>query len=299
LIERAEEIVGETGSLIGERYLEHARELQARAWEAYRGQNYSSTRKLTLAAREQALKAIGAVQVADYNISTVRRQIDQTDELLKRARDEVGIARNQQVLSLLETARKIQIEAKEFFRSNNLKIALKATLRARETANRAADMADNSLAAEDELHRTDDLIAKAADRAKALGSNGRIQDMLDDAETIQAEAYEKLTSGRLRAAVRQTLRVRDLTKKALRQMEEDIQPERIERFLLQTERMISEVADVLAESPDDTAAGLLEIAEEHHRRATEAFSEGDTQTAIVEAKAARELITKARNMVQD
>ncbi len=298
LIERAEEVVKETGSVAGEGYLEHARELQFRAWEAFRGNSFGQTRMLTLAAREQAMKAIGAVQVSDYNSSTVRRQMDQTDDVLTRARDRIGSSTNQTAISLLEMANDIQAEAKEFLRGNSLKIALKATLKARETANRAVDMEGNSLKVENELGRTDELVDKVWTRARELGSNGSVRSALERAESIQLTAHEEFRSGNLRAAMTRTLRAREQSKKALKLMEKDYQPERIERFLEQTGKLISGLRERLLETPNAEAAGLIEVAVEHQNRAMGAYSAGDLETAMVEAKAARELADRAQELIE-
>jgi hypothetical protein len=300
IIERADEVVKETGSEIGLSYLEHARELQGRAWEAHRGEAYGMSRKLTFAAREQAQKAIGAVQVSDYNAATVGRQIERTDDLLSRARDKVGQTGSQKAVSLLESAIKTQIEAKEFFRGNSLRIALKATLKARESAAQAVDIAGsdryNAYLVERELHRTDELIAKAADIGEELGSNGVIRGLLENAREMQSQAYVSYRSDNMRTAMNKTSRAREITRKALMGMEKDFQPERIERFLHHSDRLISEVREVLSEIPNAERERLLETAIEHQDAASAAFSRGDLQTAIVEAKAARELVNKAQNL---
>ena len=299
ILERAEEGVKETGSLIGQGSLEHARELLARAWEAYRGGTHDQTRKLTLAAREQALKAIGAVQVSDYNVSTVRRQIDQTDEILRRARDKIGASINQTAISLLEIALGIQVEAHGFLRGNRLKIALKATLKARETVNRALDIAGSSLTVEKELRRTDELIDRARSRALELGSNGSVRDAIEGARSTQLKAREEYESGNLKAARTRTMKARDLSRKALKLMERDFQPQRIERFLDQTDRIISELGERLSESPHAGAGRLLDVAIQHQKRAREAYSTGGMETVMVEAKAARELADEARSLFGD
>ena len=300
IIERADEIVKETGSEIGLSYLEHARELQARAWEAHRGGAYGMSRKLTFAAREQAQKAIGAVQVSDYNGATVGRQIERTDDVLKRAQDKVGLTGSRKASSLLESAIKTQIEAREFFRGNRLRIALKATLKARESAARSIEIAGadrfNAYSVEREFHRTDELIAKATDMAEELGSNGAIRGLLENAREMQSQAYMSFRSDNMRAAMNETSRAREITRKALKRMEKDFQPERIERFLHHNDRLISEVSEVLSEIPDAEAEKLLETAIEHQETANAAFSRGDLQTAIVEAKAARELVNKAKSL---
>lgn len=301
LIERAEEVVRETGSQIGQSYLDHAYELQALAKGAYDGNRYQQTRKLTLAAREQARRAIGAVQESNNNPNTVDRQIERTDEIIKRAQDIVGVVDNQKAVSLLEIAVTTQLEAKEFFKDNRLKIALTATLKSCEMAKRAIDLAesdrDDKSLVERELHRTDELIVRAVDRADRLGSNGTVSELLQGAEDIQITAHDDLRAGKLRAAMDRTGRARDVTNKALKRMEEDIKPERIRKYIEQTDRLISRAKESLLESPNSEAEKLLDTAIGYQTNASSSFSENSLETAMVEAKAARELVNKALTLI--
>lgn len=301
LIERAEEVVRETGSEIGQSYLDHAYELQALAKDAYKGNRYQMTRKLTLAAREQATKAIGAVQESNNNASTVDRQIERTDEIIRRAQDVVSVVDNQKAASLLETALSTQLEAREFLKDGRLKIALTATLKARELAKKTIESAESDRGGkglvERELHRTDELIVRAVDRADRLGSNGTVGELLQGAKEIQTTAYDDFRAGKLRAAMDRTERARDVTNKALKQIEEDVTPERVGKYIDQTERLISQAKELLLESPNSEAEKLLETAESYQTNASSSFSENSFETAIVEAKAARELVNKALTLI--
>ena len=303
MIERADEAVKEAGSVIGSLHLKRAIRLQDNAKEAFQEIAFRKAIKLTLSARQQAKKAVGAVQASDNNSNKVQREIEQTDDILERANEMVRHSTSQKVSSILEAAIKTQVGAKEFFRNHRLMIALKATLKARDTAKRAVDLAgsnrNNTAHVERELQRTDDLISRATDKAAEFGVGETIHRMLENAKGAQSKAYEKLRSGHLVAAMNQTMRARELTNKALKQMEKAVQPKRVEKYLQQNDRLISDIRDMLSESPNSEAERLLEAALDHQKAARDAYSDGQIQTVIVEAKAARELTNKARNLIED
>ncbi|MBU1319787.1 MAG: hypothetical protein KKG33_09595 [candidate division Zixibacteria bacterium] len=302
LIDRAADAVREAGSVIGYQHLERAVELQRGARDAYREGTHRRASTLTLMAREQAKKAIGAIQMSDENSSLVSREIERTDDVLKKAHDQVRESNDQNAVSLLERASKTQTDGKEFFRGNRLKIALKATLKARDTAKKAIEIAgrqpNQTNRLRREIDRTDDLIAKALERATQLESNGQVHMLLENARASQLIARERFESGDHQSALNQTTRARDVAKQALAKMETDVQPERIEKLLQQNDRLIENLRDRLHDSPNANASELIDVAVGHQSRAKEALSSGKHNVSIVEAKAARDLAERARDMME-
>jgi hypothetical protein len=303
LIDRATEAVREAGSIIGQQHLDRAVVLQRKAHESHRSGMYRRASTLTIMAREQAKKAIGAIQLADRNSGIVRREIERTDDLLNNAQDLIRDSQSQKTASLLEQAIKTQTEGKEFFHGNRLKIALKATLKARETARKAIDIAgirsDQASQLQREISRTDELIARAAERADELGVDGQVHVLLDNARQAQQIAKERLEALNYRIALSQTKKARESAKEALSKMESDVQPERIDKMLQQNDRLVESVREMLREHPNAKASELVDVAANHLRKAKEALAKGKDDIAIVEAKAARDLAERARNMVNN
>jgi len=219
LIERAADAVREAGSIIGSQHLDRAVELQHGARNAFRSGTHRRASTLTLMAREQAKRAIGSIQMSNENSSLVRRAIERTDDVLKKAHDQVRESKNQNAVSLLERASKTQADGKEFFRGNRLKIALKATLKARDTARKAINVAGQQSGQTNrlrrEIDRTDDLIAKAMERATQLKSNGQVHMRLENARASQLIARERFESGNYQNALNQTTKAREAAKQAL------------------------------------------------------------------------------------
>jgi hypothetical protein len=256
---------------------------------------------LTFMAREQAKKAIGAIQMADQNSNIVRREIERTDDVLSNAQDLIRESQSQKAGSLLEQAVRTQTEGKEFLHGNRLKIALKATLKARETARKATDIAgiksDRASQLHREIDRTDELIAKAAQRADELGVDGQVHRLLDNAREAQQLAKTQFEVLNYKIALKQTNKARESAKEALSKMESDLQPDRIDKMIQQNDHLVENVREMLRENKNAKASEFIDVATDHQRRAKDALANGKDDIAIVEAKAARELAERARDMV--
>jgi len=301
LIERATEAVREAGSIIGEQHLERAIALQSNARGAHRSGMYRRASTLTFMAREQAKKAIGAIQLADQNSNIVRREIERTDDVLNNSQDIIRDSQSEKAASLMEQAMKTQTEGKEFLHRNRLKIALKATLKARETARKAIDLAgirsDQTGQLQKEIGRTDELIARAAERAEELGVDGQIHMLLENARKSQEYARERYEARSYQTALKQTNNARERAKEALSKMESDVQPARIEKMIEQNDQLVETVREMLREGPNAKASELIDVASDHQKKAKDALAKGKDDIAIVEAKAARELAERAREMI--
>lgn len=303
VLERAREAVRESGSAIAEQHLNNALKLQSAAWERYRSNRLAQAANLTRNAREQAMKAIGIVQSADQSNQMVRREIERTDELIRKSEERVKASHNEKAYSLLESAQKTQTEAREFFRGNRIKIALTATMNARETARKAFELADAVENSQDridrELDRTEQLIRKAREMAAEMDVDDNIEILLQRAEEMEGNARAEYGEKRFRVALERTQQARELALDALKLMEQEIQPERLKRFLEKTDQEIERLRTELTQTPNSHAERLLDTAVQHQERARAAFAADDSRKALVEAKAARELVVKATDLIVD
>jgi len=302
IIERATEAVNESGSLIAQQHLERAITLQRAAWEAYHSNQLLRAAQFTKNARNQAKKAIGILQNAEQNHGIVMRELERTDDEITRSRDVVRQSGSDNAFAVLESSIKVQTEAKEYFRSNRLKISLTATLKARETARKANDLAAFVLEASDrlesELAKTDNLIETALEVATDLGVNGSALDLIHQAQEIQRQAHAEFKSGRLRASKILTDRARSLAQRALNEMETQLQPGRVKSFIEKTEAIILEAREFLDVHSNSQAENLLDKAEEHQASAQSSLASENVKKAIVEAKAARDLANRALNLLE-
>ncbi len=303
VIERAQEAVRESGSAIAEQHLNNALKLQTAAWDRYRSNRLIQAANLTRNAREQAMKAIGIVQSADQNNQMVRREIERTDELIRKSEERVRVSRNEKAYSLIESAQKTQTEAREFFRSNRIKIALTVTMNARETARKAFELADAIENSQDrlerELDRTEQFIRKARETAAEMEVGDNTEVLLQRAEEIQGRARAEFGAKQFGIALERTKQARELALNALKLMEQEIQPERLRRFLEKTDKEIERLRTKLSQNPKAQGERLLDAAVQHQESARAALAANDLRRAVVEAKAARELVAKAIDLIVD
>ncbi|MCK4427375.1 MAG: hypothetical protein KAW16_02710 [candidate division Zixibacteria bacterium] len=159
VIERAKEAVAESRNPKAQYLLKLAMDLQGRAKEAFGGERFWLAAKLTLRAREKAFEAIGVTKRSEENENLVLKAIERTDRIIAKAKEKIFLTDNQRAFSLLEVTIRNQQRAKEFYHEHKLKVALKLTLKARESAQKSIELAEqkNKLErfARKELDRTD------------------------------------------------------------------------------------------------------------------------------------------------
>lgn len=302
LIERAADAVRAAGSVEGRERIERAYELQKLAWQAYRFGFSRKALALTKSAREQAEKALALAQTTSTSNGAIERELDRTDEILAKARDIIGSCQDQKAISLYERAASTQTEARGYYRGNRLRIALRASLNARETCKRSIEICSRPDAHSDEveaeLRRTDELILRAAETSSELPVVGPVAKLLEDARAIQSSAWESFKLGNLKTALAQTLKAREVALKALKALETESKPERVLRLIESTDKLISKVREGLSDSPDAEVDKLADAAVEHQKRASDLLEKGDIEAAMVDAKAAQELARKALDMIE-
>lgn len=301
IILRATDAVREAGSAIGKQHVERAKDIQVQAKDRYRLGMLSSSLKLTLNAREQAEKAVTAIRASNENSNTVRREIERTEEALNRAHDKIHSSGSARAESLFDQAVQTQSDAKEFFRGNRLRMALKATLTARDYGRRAVELAgsreDNTSRVEREIERTADLIEKARTRIDGLQNREQAEETLARAADLLDNARMELKAGNLRLAAGQTLKARNAAMMVLQLADGAVRPERIEKLLEKNDRLIEDIRESLEQPVDPTIKALFDVAVDHQMTARQAFADGNFEGAVVEAKAALSLLNKVLDSI--
>lgn len=178
-IERAKEAVVESRNPKAQNLLELAMNLQRRAKETFWEERFRLAPKLTLRAREKAFEAIGVTKRTEENESLVLKAVERTDHKIAKAKEKAFLTDNPRAFSLLEVAIRNQQRAKELYHEHKLKVVLKLTLKAKESAQKSVDLADRKNRQErfarKELERTDKLIDKALSLIKESGqTNARL-----------------------------------------------------------------------------------------------------------------------------
>ncbi len=307
VIQRAKEAVWESRNLKAENLLKMADKLQERARNEFRMIRYRLAVELTLKARTKAYEAIGFTKKDEENENLVLKAIERTDQIISKAREEAGGLENRRIFSLLEMAINNQQKAKEFFKEHRLKMALKLTLKARETAQKVLSLTNKGKRldrlAQKELEITDRLIEKASAiiSAGSMGQQSHIQKadrLFNQARSLQEKAWDMFNQKRFAKAIKSSQKARELVQKALRLVEEDITPQMVENAILQNERLIEKGVEKINAGSNPEAQSTFEKGLSHQNKAREYYHEGKFKAALVEAKVAQRLITKALEMIQ-
>lgn len=142
LIERAYEIVRESGESRAQRRLDEASQLQQNARDAHRKGQYEPALTLTQRAREIARNTMRAMN-KDIDVESVRNTLERTDQALANLRSALEGTDNEQASDLYARASDRQTAAWNALESGELKKALANTKVARNLAGTALRLLEN------------------------------------------------------------------------------------------------------------------------------------------------------------
>jgi hypothetical protein len=145
LIERTEPIVTESGQPEALRLFGHGKDLQARAWEAFRSDRLRAAAAATREARSAVNRARSLAQ-GPIDPAMVERALNETDRLLGHAAELVADSGSDAAAGILERAQSHQAKARRFQQEGSSRQALAETRVARSLAKRAIRVADSGAA---------------------------------------------------------------------------------------------------------------------------------------------------------
>lgn len=298
LLERARQTVEESGSLQGHQYLEKAFNLQQRARDNYRQRRYRNSYRLTTQARELAAKAVGFVRQNSENREMVKRELEKTDEILSTAHNQLGLSASaSQAQTLLENAYTTQKKAHEMFTRNRQRMALTATLRARDLVNLSLDQVREKNRIARELDKTDQYIEKAR-TAMAESNLEEIPPVVQKAIRAQEEAKILYKRGNFKLSLKQTLTAREIIANALKQYERSMRKETFQRTVDDLEKRYYELSEIQSEFPNQFAEKLLQQAYDEYIRARELFQENKTERAVYHVRRCDKFLTEAAQILK-
>jgi hypothetical protein len=206
-IERAQDVVAGSDLETARNELSTAIQLQA-----------SAKFDLTYRARARADRAIALVNGLP-DPDRVLAQLERTQELIERARENIEDCNNDRARAMVQTAADMQKRAEEAARGGRYLGALQLTMSARERVHRAlrlCNLEENLQdSAERALHRTDDAISRAREEVDAANAE-QAKRLLDRAVDQQARATAEFRAERYEASLRMTLAARGLAYRAVR-----------------------------------------------------------------------------------
>ncbi len=301
VIRRAKEAVLESRNPKAENLLLMATNLQGKAKEAFSMIKYRLALQLTLKGREKAYEAIGFTKRDEENENLVLKVIERTDQIINKAKEVVGELRKRRLASLLQMAIDNQQKAKEFFKEHKPKMALKLSLKAKEMAQRILTMAKGEKRvdrlAEKELKKTDELTQKTWLIVQE-SQDQKAKKLFDRSTRLQEKAWNLFHQGRFTGAIKESRKARELVRKALRAVEENVTPQLVKNAIQQNERLIERGTKEINASSNLKAEKAFNQGLSHQSKAKEYWEKGKFKAALAEAKVARRLITKALEMIQ-
>jgi hypothetical protein len=297
LIERARQPVRESGNPQAQQYLEKAIYLQGQAKENFAGKRYGQAMRLAEMAEAQAMKAIGMIRQGDENRDMVQKEIERTDELLQRAREQYGNTENVRAKTVFQNALEFQNKARDLFARNRQKMALTSTLNARELARKAQEMAQDHAQALKEIEKTDQLLQRARERLAEM-SIGLNPPAFERALRLQELARSSYVSGNFEQALGNTLKARKQIMDAVENFDDKLKQEYLPRALEQLGERLGELNSALAGTDQDhIARSYYERAKEELQNARENFNKGETSRAVQHSRRAKKYLDEAMELI--
>ena len=244
------------------------------------------------------------VNTAEAQIrENVRRELEKTDAVIVRAKEAVSESRNPKAENLLEMAVNLQNKAKDAFSMIRYKLAIELTLMARKSAYEAIGFTkrdeENENLVLKAIERTDQIISKAKEVGSEL-ENKRIFSLLEMAINNQQKAKEFFKEHKLKAALKLTLKAREMAQKVLNLANKEKRLDRLaQKELERTDRLIRKASFVVQGSHNQTANRLLEKAKSLHEKAWDLFNQKRFTKAIKNSQRTRELVQKALRLVEE
>ena len=217
-IDRAQEVVAGSDLETARNELSTAIQLQASAKSALTEGHVRMALDLTYRARARADRAIALINGLP-DPDRVLAQLERTQELIERARENIEDCNNERARAMVQTAADMQKRAEDAARGGRYLGALQLTMSARERVHRAlrlCNLEENLQdSAERALHRTDDAISRAREEVAAANAD-QAKLLLDRAVEQQQRATAEFRAERFEASLRMTLAARGLAYRAVR-----------------------------------------------------------------------------------
>jgi len=259
--------------------------------------------RLANASAALSTRAIKTLTREGITQESVLREIERTDNIIERVTSSDRLDHHDVAARAIEQAIDLQNRAKSSVRSNNLRLALEHTLRAREIALRIVKTArggqgpgENTVARAIEF--TDGLLDRAREMAREQAME-RVTEPLEQAAQLQSKAKEAFAASEYATAMRMTLRAREIAKRALGAMKKPLDADTVGKTLKQTDTVIETLGARLADKNNDTARSLYERAHNRQVNAWTAMEAGELRRALALTKVARNLARRGLAEIAD
>ncbi|MCP4567818.1 MAG: hypothetical protein GY841_09600 [FCB group bacterium] len=306
VIERAKEVVVESGSERAKNLLEAAIRLQRQARSEMRSfdfDNYGQIAgqrlgKYTMSARKKAQRAIAVTRQADENENHVRRRLEMTDELIRRIEENTDSATPENILLVLETAINKQQRARELFRNRRLKMALQLTMQTRKSLERMAEQISGHLKTNRHQNSLQERYYTLLDRIEVseVAHRAEVKNRLQRAEEFRLQAEKYAAENRYSRAEKAMQEAVNLLSRITERFKT---PERIKNSLESMTRRMEEIRSRVGSSRNQQSARWYGSASEHLEKASAFYLAGKFEEAAVQLQAARQMLSRAKKSLED
>jgi hypothetical protein len=295
LLAQAEALVRQTNSVKARAALDAARKLHEGSQRLLREDRPRIAAVTVKEAREAILRAIAIARREVKLESNAIRTIERAGSRLEQARsslDEYGGRDDGAPGKLVEEAGVQLQRSRDNMQEHMFEVALHLAKASEELSSRALRMMKAGGVSPGrvrrEIGRTDDVIARAQERAS--GNRAVLEEAID----IQRRAKENARSGRLRLALEQTARARDIALRLLKSAgaSGELSEESAGRALAFTDEVLDRARRYASENQLDEALGRVAEAERVQDEAKSRYRERRLQPAM-------RMTLRARNMAKD
>jgi hypothetical protein len=302
-IEKASDVVARSDIPEAVELLQTARIRARQATDRGRNGEREFACKLARVSQDLARRAAETAERGLRMLEQVEQMLRKTDDMLREAASRVGESDAGEAMRMMGVARDQEQEAWSAFRSRRSKLAVKLTLMARETADRALRLAegggpDAAGFVERQLHRTDRLIEEAARRLRENDAAADPGALLAGAQRLQTQAKRQFRRDHPQLALGLTRQARLVVRRILDRS--DVQPETgdVRALIETTDALVAELRDMATDDGNERALGLLARADRLLQDARRALDAGSPRDALTAARTASALALDVSDMLE-
>lgn len=293
LLQRASEVVQQSGNprAIGD--LRFAMQVQATAWEHFRALRLLLAHERTMQARELGGRAVRVAQQQGNAEQVARRMLDDALAKLERARECAGDPPSDQAQRVLQLAASRLDQAREAFHETKYLIAIDMSTQVRR-------MADELCARRPEQHLAEvlesvrNLLQRTQQDLGACGPQATV--LLERAAAQLTRAEEQARSGNHAAASRLADQAKGLVLQALRDCQQTPAATDVDRILEEAATALERIAGPVRAGGNTDAFTLLDNAFNHLQRARDLREQGKLRQTLAEVRVARNLARRAARL---
>ncbi|MCD6532302.1 hypothetical protein J7K99_07655 [bacterium] len=223
-------------------------------------------------------------------------QIEQAEQFLQSAREQLGEDPPQEAENYLNQAEQLLASAREEYENGNTDLAGQLASQAKTMIQRALRVqprrSRESLEAERQLERCRQLIENLSPKITSLG-NPKLSQMLAKAQQIFKKGEKEYDAGNYRLSVSLSKQALSLLHKIAGEISGGADPEKVADMIDYTAEVIQKALEEHAENQTEGFKSLVAAAQQLQRQAQESFDRGDIRAAADLTLSARRKIQQA------